>query len=153
MRAAAALVMVMALLVGACGGDGEPGGFLEDPGPIDPSLTVALPAGVNPEAVPVVQRNFIDVCVRGGGSELPEELAAVQAQGLLRVCGCSYDAIVAHLRSVAAEEAADDATAEDIEDDAYRRFRDLDDDMRDGTGEFDPAVEALFAACIRQEAF
>lgn len=150
---AAALILAVALLAGACGSDGEPGGFLEDPGPLDPSLTVALDPGVNTEMVPVVQRNFLDVCVRGGGSDLPDELAAVQERGLLRVCGCSYHAIVAHLRSVAADEAAEGASAEDIEDDAYRRFRDLDDDMRNGTGDFDAAIRGLFAACIREEAF
>ena len=153
MRRSVAVMLTVALALSACGDDGEPGGFLDDPGPIDPSLTVALDEGVDPDTVPLVQRNFIDTCVRGGSSSLPEELALVQERGLLRVCGCGYDAIVSHFRQVAAEEAADDASAEEIEEDAYERFRDLDDDLRTGSGDFGEDIEALFAACIRQEAF
>ena len=149
---AASILLAAVLVVASCGGGGEPGGFLDDPGPIDERLTGALAEGVNPETVPLVQRNFLELCVHDD-SDLVRDLQSVQRSGLLRVCGCSYDSLVAHMRATAAAEADAGASPEEIEEDAYERFQDLDDDMRTGTGSFDAEVTRLFAACIRQEAF
>lgn len=148
-----AAAIVVAVLAASCGSDGEPSGFADDPGPLDSALVGALDEGEDVDNVPLVERNFLDLCVRGGESTIPE-LPAVQERGLLRVCACSYDALVEHVREVATRNAGDDADADDIENDAYSRFRTIDDDMRNGiVGDLDPQVRRLFADCVRSEAF
>ena len=127
-------------------GDGGGGaGFDADPGPIDPTLVAALGDDVDPQAVPAVQREFLEMCVQGV-DDAPEELAPLERTGLLAVCGCSYDAIVEDLRS----EAQGDS-AEDRERAAYGEFRDIESGLRAGD-DLDPEIEGLIAACIRDEA-
>ena len=141
-----ALVVALAALSGACSDDGGSGaGFDADPGPIDPTLVAALGDDVDPQAVPAVQRDFLEMCVQGV-DEATEELAPLERTGLLTVCGCSYDAIVEDLRS----EARGD-NAEDRERAAYSEFRDIESDLRAGN-DLDPEIEGLVAACIRNEA-
>ena len=146
----AAIFVAMALVLVACGGDGDPGSFDADPGALDLDLRPALNDGEDPEAIPAVQRAWLERCARGDGDAVPAELAPVAQSGLLRVCGCSYHATVDHFRGEARADADTDASVDDIESEAYQRFRDLDDIGLDADLD---AIETLFADCIRQEAF
>lgn len=149
MRAhALAAVVALAVLLGACGGDGGPSSFDADPGEIDAALVAALPDGADPAAVPVVQRNFLEGCVLGAGEGLPE-LDQLQLGGLLEVCGCGYASLVDHLRSEALLAADADAPAEQVEAMAFDRFEELDESLRNGDGSVDDVVAELFRACIR----
>lgn len=143
-RLAAILVAVLIGITG-CSGDDGASGFDADPGPIDPDLAAALDEGVDVDQVPAAQRDFLETCVRGGEDTLPD-IAPVEARGLVAVCGCSYDAIAAHLI-----DQADGDDAEARERAAYDAFVDLADDLRIGT-ELDDTIVALVADCIRDEA-
>lgn len=133
------------MLAAGCSDDDGGAGFGSDPGPIDPALVAALGDDIDPQAVPAVQRDFLEMCVEGVDSS-SEDLAPLERSGLLAVCGCSYEAIVEDLL-----DEADGETAEDRERDAYNAFRDLESDLRAGNA-LTPEVEGLVAACIRAEA-
>ncbi len=98
-----------------------------------------------------MHRNFLDGCVTGAGGSLPE-LATVQQQGLLAVCGCSYPVLVQKYRSEALVAAEPGATADDIEKAAVDLFLDLDDSLRDGS-ELPEDVVLVVAECIKASAF
>ena len=134
-----------AMLAAGCSDDGGGAGFGTDPGPIDPALVAALGDDVDPQAVPAVQRDFLEMCVEGV-EDSGEELAPLERSGLLAVCGCSYEAIVEDLLAE-----ADGDTAEDRERAAYNEFRGLEADLRAGNT-LAPEIEGLVAACIRAEA-
>jgi hypothetical protein len=140
-----AIVAVMATLAVGCSDDGDGAGFDTDPGPIDPALVAALGDDVDPQAVPAVQRDFLEMCVEGvDGSN--DELAPLERSGLLAVCGCTYEAVVEDLL-----DEADGETPEERERSAYSAFRSLEADLRAGNA-LTPKVEGLVAACIRAEA-
>lgn len=140
-----AVALVVLLAVAGCSGDDGPSGFEADPGPIDPDLAAALDDAVDIDQVPAAQRDFLELCVRGGEDTLPD-IAPVEARGLVAVCGCSYDAIVTHLIERAE---GDDAEARQRA--AFDSFVDLADDIRIGT-DLDDEIVALVADCIRDEA-
>jgi hypothetical protein len=140
-----ALLVVVAALAGGCSDDGAGAGFDGDPGPIDPALVAALGDDVDPQAVPAVQRDFLEMCVEGVEGST-EELAPLERSGLLAVCGCSYEAIVEDLVAEADGDTADERARA-----AYRSFRDLEDDLRAGNA-LAPEIEDLVAGCIRAEA-
>ncbi len=139
------LAAACTIALAGCSDSGTGSGFDAEPGPIDPTLVTALGDDVDPQAVPAVQRDFLEMCVEGVDGST-EDLAPLERSGLLAVCGCTYDAIVEDLRSE-----ADGDTAEEREGAAYREFRAIESDLRAGNGLGDE-IEGLVAACIRDEA-
>lgn len=135
----------MILLVSACGSDGTVAGFDADPGPISVELVGALQPGTDPDTVPEVQRNFLELCVKGGEDSLPD-LPTVQREGLLAVCGCTYDALVE-----ASFEAAEGSTPDERASSAFAYFTGIEDDLR-AEGTFADEVADLVRVCIRAEA-
>ncbi len=153
-RRFAGLVLVGALLGAGCGDDDFVSGFDADPGPIDTDLRPALAEGADTDAIPEVQRNFLANCVKGGADPLPD-LEPVQQEGLLAVCGCSYEAIVAHSFDQAEQALADaaaDVENEELAERAFEVFTEIDDDMKTADSELDQVVVDLVADCVRSEA-
>lgn len=144
-RRIVAILLSVVVVVTACSGDDDTSGFLADPAPIDPALAPALADDANAAAVPALQRNFLELCVEGAAAD-PPELEPVQEAGLVAVCGCTYDALVAEVR-----DRAEGADADERERAAYQEFRGLERDLRTG-GDLDPTIEALVADCVRSEA-
>lgn len=142
---AVAVAVAVASIAAGCGDDAAGAGFDADPGPIDPALVAALGDDADPDAVPAVQRDFLEMCVEGVEGSA-EDLAPLERTGLLAVCGCSYTAIVEDLLAE-----ADGATEPERRRSAYREFRAIEADLRAGN-DLDPEIEGLVAACIRSEA-
>ncbi|MFN3216127.1 MAG: hypothetical protein ACE367_06495 [Acidimicrobiales bacterium] len=136
---------VVATLAVGCSDDGDGAGFESEPGPIDPALVAALGDDADPQAVPAVQRDFLEMCVEGVEGST-DDLAPLERSGLLAVCGCSYEAIVEDLL-----DEADGETPEERERSAYSAFRSLEADLRAGNA-LTPEIERLVADCIRTEA-
>lgn len=153
-RLAAVVVGALVVLAG-CGSDGSSGSFEDGVGPIDRQLVPALAADADPDAVPEVQRNFLDGCVLGFADGLPD-LEPVQQSGLLSVCGCSFEQLVTYSRAEAARVAADDpdgeADAEALEAAAFEIFTDLENDIRIGEADMPSEVLDLIRTCVRSEA-
>ncbi len=145
-----AAVAVASLLLAACGGSTSVSGFNSDPAPIAADLALALADTTDPEAVPVVERRFLEACVKGGGDSLPLELATVQRDGLLAVCGCSFSALV-QSSFAAAEADLDTASQDELEAAAFERFSDLDETVLNDE-DLPAEVSDLIRACIRAEA-
>ena len=144
-----AVVLVSAFIVMACSSSEDDGGFNERLGPIDPNLVGALEEGQDPSLVSEVQRNFLSGCVMGATNKMPD-LVAVQETGLLKVCGCSYNKLVEKVRFDAAAVADPFTSSADLENDAYKRFKKLDEDFQATEGNFSSDLIDLFASCIRQ---
>ena len=144
-----AVVLVSAIILMACSSSEDDGGFNEGLGPIDPNLVGALEEGQDPSLVPEVQRNFLSGCVMGATNKMPA-LVAVQETGLLKVCGCSYNKLVEKVRFDAAAVADPFTSSADLENDAYKRFKKLDEDFQATEGNFSSELIDLFASCIRQ---
>ena len=146
--------LVTLLLVGsACGGGREESGFEANLGPIAPELRPALADGADPENVPEVQRNFLERCTRGGDDSLPD-LPAVQADGLVLVCGCTYTALVDSLVQAELDQLEASPSEEDLEAIdrlAFTRVTELDDQILAG-GALPDEVDVLVRACVRSEA-
>ena len=123
--------------------------FTDNPGPIDANLVGALQEGQDPSRVPETQRNFLTGCVMGATDRMPD-LVAVQETGLLEVCGCSYLKLVDKVRTEATAAADQFASSKEIEREAYKRFKKLDEDFQATEGNFDEDLVAMFAMCIRQ---
>ena len=91
-----------------------------------------LQSGEDLNGVPLVQRNFIEGCMKGGqdGSESLISLA--------NSCGCSYKALVAFVREV---------TISDIE--AFKAFEAFDKQLKDedGFANLDTRVKDIFSSC------
>ncbi len=144
-----AVVLVSAFILMACSSSEDDGGFNESLGPIDPNLVGALAEGQDPSLVPEAQRNFLSGCVMGATNKMPD-LVAVQETGLLKVCGCSYNKLVEKVRLDAAAVADPFTSSADLENDAYKRFKKLDEDFQATEGNFSSDLIDLFASCIRQ---
>ena len=144
-----AVVLLSALVLMACGSTEDPKGFSENLGPIDPNLVGALELGQDPSLVPETQRNFLSGCVMGATNRMPD-LVAVQETGLLKVCGCSYLKLVEKVRFEAAAVADPFTSSSDLERDAYKRFKKLDEDFQATEGSLSEGLVELFASCIRQ---
>ena len=138
-------VVALALVVAACGSDGSAVGFDADPAPISADLVGALGEGVDPDAVPEVQRNFLERCVKGDQDSLPD-LPTVQRDGLLKVCGCAYDGMVAD-----ALDQAEGTTAEERQMSAIDAFVEMEDDLR-ALGTVPDSLLEIARSCIRSEA-
>ena len=68
-----ALVIALALIAVACGSSGAPESFEEQTGPLPDGLqqyASELLSDVNPEQVPLVQRNFLEGCMLGAVARL-----------------------------------------------------------------------------------
>lgn len=146
-------VITLTLIVAACGGSQEESGFEANLGPIDAELRPALADGVDAENVPEVQRNFLELCARGGEESLPD-LPTVQADGLVLVCGCTYNALVDSLVQAELDELGTSPSADDLEAIdrlAFDRITELDDDILAG-GALSEEVDALVRSCVRSEA-
>jgi hypothetical protein len=147
-----AVALLVALIVGACGGDDDVSGFEADPGPIAVDLIGALPDGADPDAVPALQRQFLDWCIKGGQDRLPE-IPTVQREGLVSVCGCVYEGLVEHSFAVAQDATPDgaDPDPEQLAKRAFDAFRELDEDARIDASLPDDIGE-IARRCIRAEA-
>jgi len=99
--------------------------------------------------IPETQRNFLSGCVMGATNRMPD-LVAVQETGLLKVCGCSYLKLVEKVRFEAAAVADPITSSSDLERDAYKRFKKLDEDFQATEGSLSEELVELFASCIRQ---
>ena len=143
------IILVSAFVLLGCSTSEDSLGFSENTGPIDPNLVGALEEGQDPSRVPETQRNFLAGCVMGATDRMPD-LVAVQETGLLEVCGCSYTKLVEKVRLEAAAVADPFASSSEIERDAYKRFKDLDEDFQATEGSFNDELTELFASCIRK---
>lgn len=146
-------LVTLLLVVAACGGDQEESGFEANRGPLALELRPALADDVDPEKVPEVQRNFLERCARGGDDSLPD-LPAVQVDGLVAVCGCTYIALVDSLVQAELDVLGTSPSAEDLEAIdrlAFTRVTELDDDILAG-GALPEEVDALVRSCVRSEA-
>ena len=85
----------------------------------------------------------------GATNRMPD-LVAVQETGLLKVCGCSYLKLVEKVRFEAAAVADPITSSSDLERDAYKRFKKLDEDFQATEGSLSEELVELFASCIRQ---
>ena len=110
------LVAALAVLLAACGSSGAPESFEDQPGPLPEEIApFASDFGVsNPEAVPLVQRNFLEGCMLDGTLRLE----GLSGAALARACGCSYDGLVTFL--------LDNQT---VERPAFETFKEIDDDL------------------------
>lgn len=141
------ILFVLALFGAACASSGEPTGFEQQPGPINDDWAAALGNGVSTDAVPLVQRNFLEGCITidEGKRYVDLELNEV---GLIAVCGCGYDGIVATLLN---RDDLSGETQEDRERDAFNKFKDLDKALGDIDKPLDSWVRTIFTDCIRSE--
>ena len=151
------LLLVLTLVVAACGDETTASGFDADLGAIDPDLEGALLAGEDPAAVPEVQRNFLTGCVKGFDDAIPE-LEPVQRAGLLQVCGCTYTSLVNHSRELVRDQVNENAADEGTEDFfevrdqlAFDAFTEIEDDLRAGEALTDEVAD-LVRTCIRERA-
>ena len=133
----------------SCSSSEGPLSFTDNTGPIETNLVGALQEGQDPSRVPETQRNFLTGCVMGATDRMPD-LVAVQETGLLEVCGCSYLKLVEKVRTEAAAAAEGLISSSDIEREAYKRFKKLDEDFQATEGNFDEDLKEIFASCIRQ---
>jgi hypothetical protein len=140
-RLVAPLVLVLALA--ACGSDGAPESFTDQPGPLPESLTGYagdLIGSADADQVPLVQRNFLEGCMSGEATRLQ----GLSGRSLADACGCSYDSLVNYL--------IDNSTTE-LE--AFDRFVSIDRAVEDQTDEADPIGSQyidLFDTCRSQAA-
>ena len=144
------LLVVGGLALVACGGGDDVSGFDADTAPISADLTDALGPGVDPDAVPAVQRTFLEWCVKGGADGFPD-LPAVQREGLLAVCGCTYDGIVDATEATVRARLGSSASSEEVSRRAFDVFEEIDADVRAG-GEVPDELVAVARRCIRAEA-
>ena len=146
--------LILVVIAAACGDETTTSGFEADVGPIAPDLVTALGDGQDPDAVPEVQRNFLNGCVKGFEDAIPE-LEPVQRAGLLQVCGCTYEAIVSYSYAQAVEAANQAATPAErtpiYDDAAFNVFTEVEGDLR-SDGALTEEVEDLIRGCIREEA-
>jgi hypothetical protein len=150
MNRLAAIFFAAIALMGCSPSEGA-AGFFENPEPIAANLAGALQEGQDPSVVPETQRNYLTGCVTGATGRMPD-LVAVQETGLLKVCGCSYKKLVDKVRMEAAAVADPFATSSEIESDAFKRFRELDENFQGTEGNIDDSLIELFASCIRKAA-
>ena len=130
------LIVVALFILAACGSSGKPESFIDQPGPLQTEYSELadelLQSGEDLNGVPLVQRNFIEGCMKGGqgGSESLISLA--------NSCGCSYKALVAFVREV---------TISDIE--AFKAFEAFDKQLKDedGFANLDTRVKDIFSSC------
>ena len=132
-------LLLVALVAVGCAASGAPETFTDQPGPIDADLEAALDDGADPDLVPLAQRNFLEGCAKGGASALDSQLADLEGEGLLAVCGCTYDGFTEHFIAEAAtaldgERAGFDpdtnpTDAEDLARRAYELFIEADDEI------------------------
>lgn len=150
------LLLVLTLVVAACGDETTASGFDADLGAIDPDLEGALLAGEDPAAVPEVQRNFLTGCVKGFDDAIPE-LEPVQRAGLLQVCGCTYTSLIAHSQDLVRDQVNQDAANGtddffELRDQlAFDAFTEIEDDLRSGEALTDEVAD-LVRSCIRERA-
>jgi len=137
----------LCVLLGCASNPGD-GSFSKDPGPIAANLIGALQEGEDPNLVPEVQRNFLKGCVTGASDSIPD-LVAIQETGLLSVCGCSYTRLVEHFKKGSTALLDSSALLSEIENDAYERFKELDEDFKKGEKEFNENLLEIFQTCIR----
>lgn len=144
------LLVVGGLALVACGGGDDVSGFDADTAPISADLADALGPGVDPDAVPAVQRTFLEWCVKGGADGFPD-LPAVQREGLLAVCGCTYEGIVDATEATVRAQLGSSASSEEVSRRAFDVFEEIDADVRAG-GEVPDELVAVARRCIRAEA-
>lgn len=146
------------VMLAACGSDRTASSFEENPQPIDPDLSSALGDDDDPTAIPEVQRNFLNGCVKGFADTIPD-VDVVQRSGLLEVCGCSYRQLLGFSYNSATATAAagdDDESAaverEEPDDAAFETFATIEDDLRAGGEDLPGDVLDLIRTCVRSEA-
>ncbi len=113
-----AVVLVLVLVVGACGSSGEPNGFDQQLVPVADDLQAAL--GTDTDALPVVERNFLEACVLADTPRLEG------TSNLALSCTCAYGDIVSFYRA-----SFTIGTPEEIEAEAFAAFKELDNSLQD----------------------
>ncbi len=135
MKRSLLLLLLVALLVGACGSSGKPESFTEQKGPLPADLQDyqnELLGDVNPSLVPLVQRNFLEGCM-GGSKQL---FAQLSGAALARACGCSYTELVRFLEA-----------NESLEKSAFDTFKDLDKASKEADGVLGQNYRSIFEEC------
>tara|TARA_B100000131_G_scaffold276703_1_gene280056 strand:+ start:240 stop:659 length:420 start_codon:yes stop_codon:yes gene_type:complete len=135
MKRSLLLLLLVALLVGACGSSGKPESFTEQKGPLPADLQDyqnELLGDVNPSLVPLVQRNFLEGCM-GGSKPL---FAQLSGAALARACGCSYTELVRFLEA-----------NESLEKSAFDTFKDLDKASKEADGVLGQNYRSIFEEC------
>ena len=153
------LLVIAGLVLTACGGDSEPESFSEYTDPIESEYSAALLAGL-PEgedappadAVPVLQRNFLEGCITGGTENPPTELqdssGDVRTEALVAVCGCSYYAIRDYFLGL-----HDNLEGGEQQKEAVDDFRNVNNDLLESSdASLPPELTTLVANCVRSEA-
>ena len=81
------LLAVIAVVLAACGSSGDPESFDDQPGPLPTSIAGfanELIGNANPDAVPLVERNFLEGCM----TDDTLRLEGLSGAALARACGC-----------------------------------------------------------------
>ncbi len=136
-------VLLLGLVLVGCGSSGAPESFTDQPGQLPEALRPFANELVGTEdanAVPLVQRNFLEGCMSGTTARLD----SLSGSDLATVCGCSYDSLVGYL-------VANTATPEE----AFSTFLAIDDAVSseqaaDGAAPINENYLALFQACRDQ---
>lgn len=135
-----ALLVLIAVVLAACGSSGNPETFDDQPGPLPDSIAQFandLVGTANPDTVPLVERNFLEGCMLDGTARLGN----LSGAALARACGCSYDGLVSFL----IDNPPPDQTA-------FETFVELDKSLRDENDSLSSVYTDIFDGCGLQEA-
>lgn len=131
-----ASMVVLALVLAACGSSGEPTGFDQQPVPVGPELAEALDMDTD-DTLPIVERNFMEGCA------LAESPRVTGTAALAATCQCTYnDLKTFYVDSV--ESDPDTTPDTDVGAEAYELFKALDKEL----GKEDSIIPANIQAII-----
>lgn len=134
-----ASMLVLALVLAACGSSGEPTGFDQQPVPIGPELAAALDMGAA-DTLPTVERNFLEGCVL---AETPRITGTADLAG---VCQCTYDDLKTFY--VDSVENDSDTTADtDVGAEAYKLYKALDEELRKDDSIIPANIQVIIDRC------
>jgi hypothetical protein len=148
------LLVALALVGIGCASSGRPETLVDQAGPIDEALVGALEPGVDPDRVPLFQRNFLETCVlEDGAKQLLSDVDQVQADGLLAVCRCLYTEFTASFEAEAEGSLEEGYTEQELAEATFDNWEQLDNNFRDDDDFTLPArLEGIAADCIREAA-
>lgn len=143
-RRLVALALLTLLVAAGCTQDGHPETFGEQLGPVGDEIAAALD-DVEPDTeMPLAQRNFLEGCITGDAARIEGVSEAQRGPG----CACAYEGIVGFYLDNAQSNAAEGATAEDIERAAYSAYRELDRDLEDGVTPLPANIQTIVDDCF-----
>lgn len=143
-RRLVALALFTLLVAAGCAQSGEPTAFGQQLGPVGEEIAAALPDVEADDEMPLPERNFLEGCITGDAPRIEGVSEADRGPG----CRCAYDGIVAFYLDNAERNAAEDATAEDIERAAYSAYRELDRDLEDGITPLPANIQTIVDDCF-----